>query len=49
MEEQEGLSFLEGLFGVAIPDSVLWIAIGVVVVVVVALVAWGFFKEINKK
>ena len=49
MEEQDGLSLIEGLFGIPIPDYVLWIAIGVIVVIAVAMFGWGFFKEINKK
>ena len=46
MEEQ---TLLESLFGIAIPDYALWIAVGVIVVVVIALVAWGFVKELKKK
>ncbi|MDR1088913.1 MAG: hypothetical protein LBJ48_03000 [Coriobacteriales bacterium] len=42
-------TLIESLIGVPIPDYVLWIAIGVIVVVAIALVAWGFFKEVNKK
>ena len=42
-------TFLEGLIGIAIPDYVLWIVIGVIAVAIIGLVAWGFIKEINKK
>ena len=45
----EELSIIEGLIGVPVPDYVLWIAVGVLVVFALALVAVGFFKEINKK
>ena len=46
MEEQ---SIIEGLLGFPIPDSVLWIAIGVIVVAVIAFIAYGFVKELRKK
>ena len=42
-------TLIESLIGVPLPDWALWVAIGVIVVFAVALVAWGFFKEINKK
>jgi len=42
-------TLLESLFGIAIPDFVLWIVIGVIAAAVIALVAWGFVKELNKK
>lgn len=42
-------TIIEGLIGVPIPDAVLWVALGVIVVVAIALVAWGFFKEVKKK
>jgi len=42
-------TIIENLIGVPIPDYVLWIAIGVIVVIIFALVAWGFFKELKKK
>ncbi len=50
MEETTGeLSIIEGLIGVPIPDYALWIALGVIVLAAVALIAWGFFKEVKKK
>jgi len=42
-------TLLEGLIGVPIPDIALWIAIGVIIVIVIAFVAWGFIKELKKK
>lgn len=48
MEDQD-LSIIESLIGVPIPDYVLWIALGVIVVIAIALVAWGFIKEVKKK
>lgn len=42
-------SIIESLIGVPVPDVALWIALAVIVVVAVGLVAWGFFKEVNKK
>lgn len=49
MEEQnQDMSIIESLIGIDIPDYVLWIVIGVIVVIAIALVAWGFFKELKK-
>jgi ABC-type lipoprotein release transport system permease subunit len=45
----EELSFLENLIGVDISDSVLWIVLGVIVLIVIVLIAVGFFKELKKK
>ena len=45
----EEMGIIESLIGVPIPDYVLWIAVGVIVVFAIALVAVGFFKEVNKK
>ena len=42
-------SIIEGLIGFPVPDSVLWIAIGVIVVVIIAFIAYGFIKELRKK
>jgi len=42
-------TILEDLFGIAIPDIALWIAIGVIAVAVIGFVAWGFIKEMKKK
>lgn len=42
-------TIIESLIGVPIPDFVLWIVLGVIIVVALGLVAWGFFKEVNKK
>jgi len=46
MEEQ---TIIEGLIGVPIPDIAIWIALGVIILVVIAFIAWGFFKELKKK
>lgn len=46
MEEQ---TLIESLIGVPIPDFVLWIVLGVIVLVAVGLFAWGFIKELKKK
>lgn len=43
------MTIIESLIGIDIPDYVLWIVIGAIVVIAIALVAWGFFKEVNKK
>ena len=32
-----------------IPAIAPWIVVGVIVVIIIAFIAWGFFKEINKK
>ncbi len=42
-------SLLEGLIGIDIPDYVLFIVIGVIVLVAIGFVAWGFVKEMKKK
>jgi len=42
-------TILEGLIGVPIPDIAIWIALGVIVVIIIAFIAWGFFKELKKK
>lgn len=49
MDESENMGIIENLIGVDIPDSVLWIVIGVIVVIAIALVVWGFVKELKKK
>lgn len=33
----------------AVPAFAPWVILGVIVLIAVALVAWGFFKEVNKK
>jgi uncharacterized membrane protein len=47
MENQ--LSVLEQLFGFPIPDFVLWIGVGVIVLVIIAFILKGFFDELKKK
>jgi len=42
-------TWLYDTFGFVIPDIAFWIAIGVIVAVIIALVAWGFFKELKNK
>ncbi|MDR3053707.1 MAG: hypothetical protein LBU48_07600 [Coriobacteriales bacterium] len=42
-------TWLEKLFGVPIPDYVIWIALGVIVLVVIAFILKGFFSELKKK
>lgn len=38
------------LFGIIdIPVVIIWVAIGVVALIIVGFVAWGFLKEIRKK
>lgn len=37
------------LFGLQVPDYVLWILIAVIVILVVGLILKGFFSEIKKK
>ena len=42
-------TIIESLIGVNVPDFVLWIVIGVIILIAVIFVAWGFFKELKKK
>lgn len=42
-------TIIESLIGVPIPDYILWIVLGLIVLAAVILVAVGFFREINKK
>ena len=49
MEETNDMTLIESLIGVPIPDYVLWIVLGVIVVVAIALFVWGFVKELKKK
>ena len=34
---------------IEIPDVVFWIVVGAIVVFAIALIAWGFLKEVRKK
>lgn len=42
-------TLIEGLIGIPIPDYVLWIAVGIIVLIALGFVAKGFFSEIKKK
>lgn len=45
----EETTLIESLIGVPIPDYVLWIALGAIVLIAIILVAVGFLKEVKKK
>ena len=40
---------IEQLTGIQIDDTIVWIALGVIVLAIVGFIAWGFFKELKKK
>jgi ABC-type lipoprotein release transport system permease subunit len=42
-------SIIEKAIGFPIPDIAIWIAIGVVVLVIIIFIAKGFFDELKKK
>lgn len=45
----DDITLIESLIGIAIPDYVVWIVIGAIILLAIILVAWGFLKEIKKK
>ncbi|MCL2529542.1 MAG: hypothetical protein FWE41_04330 [Coriobacteriia bacterium] len=42
-------TWLFDTFGFVIPDFAFWIAIGTIIFAILAMVAWGFIKEMKKK
>jgi hypothetical protein len=49
MTAMEDASFLENLIGAPIPDFVLWIAGGVILVIIIIFIAKGFIDEMKGK
>lgn len=50
MEEDMGFieQFFYDSFGIDVPDYVFWIVVGIIVVIALAFVLKGFFKELRK-
>lgn len=47
-EVTDDKSFLEGLIGVDIPDYVLWIVLGIILVIIIIMIVRGYVTEVKR-